>query len=201
MPDTLPDKETEYALLLEIARDNQSAFTTLFGHYWSGVYVHILSLLKNAVLSEEITQDIFLKIWEIRHKLPELENFRNFLFIITRNRILSELRKKTALPEEIDEVILEEQLLIPDRQLGYKEFYTQVMAAIELLPTQKKRVFKMYRIENKSRMEIAQETGLTYGTINQYLVEAVSFLKMQLREKSSKDFLLLLATTWFLLEK
>ncbi|MET7001517.1 RNA polymerase sigma factor [Chitinophaga defluvii] len=193
--------ENEQALLQQVAAGNEAAFTALFDHYWSKVYVHILSFLKNTALSEEVTQDIFLKIWEVRQNLPELNSFKNFLFIITRNRILSELRKKPALPEENDLSILEEQVLVPDRQLRYKEFYTHVMDAIELLPAQKKRVFKMNRVENRSRADIAREMGLTYGTVNQYLVEAISFLKTHLRNKVSGDLLLLFSVAGFILEK
>jgi RNA polymerase sigma-70 factor (family 1) len=193
--------ENEQALLQQIAAGNESAFTALFDHYWSKVYVHILSFLKNTALSEEVTQDIFLKIWEVRKTLPELDSFKNFLFIITRNRIMSELRKKPALPNESELGFLEEEVLVPDRQLRYKEFYQLVMETIELLPTQKKRVFKMNRVENRSRTEIAQEMGLTYGTVNQYLVEAISFLKTHLRNKVSNDFLLLLSIAGLILEK
>lgn len=198
---TVPEENIEHALLLQIAEGSQTAFTSLFEQYWSGVYVHILSFLKNTAHAEEVTQDIFLRLWEVRQKLPELESFRNFLFIITRNRILSELRKKPALPVEEDGLMLEEQHLVPDRQLGYKEFYHQVMEAIELLPAQKKRVFKMYRVENMSRADIMRETGLTYGTVNQYLVEALSFLKTHLKNKTTGDFLLLLTLAWFTFEK
>lgn len=195
------DKDHDHSLLLQIAGGSEVAFTALFKQYWSGVYVHIHSFLKNTTHAEEVTQDIFLKIWEVRSTLPELDSFRNFLFIITRNRILSELRKKPALPEEPDPALLQEHLLVPDVQLDYKEFYTQVMEAIELLPAQKKRAFKMYRVENRSRAEIAREMGLTYGTVNQYLVDAVNFLRAHLRNKTSSDLLVLLMTTWFILEK
>jgi RNA polymerase sigma-70 factor (ECF subfamily) len=195
------DKDKEHSLLLEIAGGSEVAFTSLFEQYWSNVYVHIFSFLKNSTHAEEVTQDIFLKIWEVRSTLPQLDSFKNFLFIITRNRILSELRKKPALPEEPDPALLEEHLLVPDVQLDYKEFYSQVMEAIELLPAQKKRAFKMYRVENRSRSEIAREMGLTYGTVNQYLVEAMNFLRAHLRNKTSNDLLVLLMTTWFIFEK
>ncbi len=198
---TLPDLNNEHALLQEIAGGSQAAFAALFDGYWAGVYAHILSFLKDAAHAEEVTQDIFMKIWELRRRLPELESFRNFLFVITRNRIFSELRKKKELPAEPEALLLEEQQLVPDRQLGYKEFYRQVMEAIELLPAQKKRVFKMYRVEQMSRADIVRETGLSYGTVNQYLVEALSFLKTRLKNSVSADFLLLLSVAWFMFEK
>ncbi|MGX5817649.1 RNA polymerase sigma factor [Chitinophaga lutea] len=201
MHPSVPEGDHDRSLLLAIASGDEQAFSTLFDRYWSGVYVHILSLLKNTAHAEEVTQDIFLKIWELREKLPELDSFRNYLFIITRNRVLSELRKKPSLPIENDGWMQEEEHLAPDRQLGYKEFYRQVMDAIEQLPPQKKRVFKMYRVDQLSRSEIVQQTGLSYGTVNQYLVEAVSFLKTRLRNSAGADFIVLLGAAWFILEK
>lgn len=190
----------EQQLLRETAAGNEVAFAALFDHYWAGVYAHILSFLKNAAHAEEVSQDIFLKLWENRQRLPELESFRNFLFIVTRNRIFSELRKKKELPAEPEDILLEEPQMVPDRQLDYKEFYRQVMEAIEQLPAQKKRVFKMYRMEQMSRQEIMRETGLSYGTVNQYLVEAVSFLKSRLRNNVSADFILYVTLTTFLFD-
>lgn len=190
----------ELQLLRETAAGNEAAFTALFDSCWAGVYTHILSFLKDTSLAEEVTQDIFLRIWEQRRRLPELESFRNFLFVITRNRIFSELRKKKELPVEPDEFLLEEQQMVPDRQLRYKEFYNQVMDAIEQLPAQKKRIFKMYRVEQMSRADIVRETGLSYGTVNQYLVEAASFLKTRLRNNASVDFLVYVTIITFLFD-
>ncbi|WP_341837604.1 RNA polymerase sigma-70 factor [Chitinophaga pollutisoli] len=199
MPDTVQDMN-EQQLLRETAAGNEVAFAALFDQYWAGVYAHILSFLKNAAHAEEITQDIFLKLWENRQRLPALESFRNFLFIVTRNRIFSELRKKKELPAEPENFLLEEPQMVPDRQLDYKEFYHQVMEAIEQLPAQKKRVFKMYRMEQMSRQEIMRETGLSYGTVNQYLVEAVTFLKSRLRNNVSADFILYVTLTTILFD-
>lgn len=168
-------------LLLQIATGDEVAFAALFDSYWPGVYAHILSFLKDAGLAEEVSQDIFIKLWDVRATLGAVNDFRSYLFIATRNRIFSELRKKKTLLEDTTLDHLTATALQPDEQLRYKEFYSQVMDAIEQLPARKKEVFKMSRLEHLSRKEIAAQTGLTYGTVNQYLIDATVFIRNRLK--------------------
>lgn len=179
-------------LLLQTAAGNETAFTALFDLYWPGVYAHALSFLKQAALAEEISQDIFISIWNNRTKLSAISDFKSFLFIISRNRIFSRLRQK---PQLLDDTSLDHIAgsdLTPDARLHYKEFLGQVMQVIEQLPPRKQEVFRMSRLDNLSRKEIAERTGLTYGTVNQYLVDATLFIKTRLEAVASKEMMVLL---------
>ena len=69
-----------------------------------------------------------------KESLNEISEFKNFLFILGRNQIVSSLRKK--LMETTSQDILEtpEDQLLPDRQLEYKQSYHRILEAIEHLP-------------------------------------------------------------------
>jgi RNA polymerase sigma-70 factor (ECF subfamily) len=75
-------------------KGDQHSFSLLLRQYWNKVYSQALTYLKSAPLAQEITQDVFLKIWKTREKLSGLDHFPDYLFIISRNAIISELRKK-----------------------------------------------------------------------------------------------------------
>src|SRR5436190_12625072 len=112
------EKETRDCLNL-ISQGDQAAFTKLLRLFWNKVYIQALTYLKSSEVAQEITQDIFLKIWSMKEKLPGLDNFSNYLFIISRNEIISALRKKGAsFSNHADEPV--ENLLRPDLQLNYK---------------------------------------------------------------------------------
>lgn len=182
-------------------KGEEAAFNELYNRYWPGTYAHAISILKDSSLAQEVSQDIFLKIWELRADLSAARNFRNYLFIIARNRILSELRKKVSAMSRSSWSPDEEFSFPPDRQLHYKELYGRILDTIEKLPPQKKMVFKMSRIEQLSRAEIVQQTGLSYGTVNQYLVEALVFLRTHLGKYISAGIILLGTVIYHLLKK
>src|SRR5258708_30219 len=86
------------ALLLEIVEGNEEALAGLIRLYWKNVYAHALSWMKSAEEAEELTQDIFLKVWMARDQIGRVENFENWLFIIARNALASAVRKKLSRP-------------------------------------------------------------------------------------------------------
>ena len=114
----------ESDLLAEVARGNENAFKVLFDRYWDKIFSVAFVLTKSVVLAEEIVQDVFLKIWLNRLKLPEIENFEGYLFIIGRNHIFNELRNKTENLAFSDDLLqfFQEASLQPEQQFIIKVF-------------------------------------------------------------------------------
>lgn len=169
------DHEVRQWLILTSQAD-QTSFTLLMRAYWYKVYTQAITYLKSAELAQEITQDVFIKLWNIREKLTEVENFSNFLFILSRNEIITSLRKKrdiSTLPSnDIEELILQ-----PDKQLLYKESFHKILGMIEQLPPVRRKVFKMSRLEGKSYEEIGDELGISRNGVKDHIVKALNFLR------------------------
>lgn len=177
--------------LFEVSIGNQIEFNKLIQLYWNKVYTQAITYLKNHNEAQEITQDVFLKIWNTRSYLTEMDNFSNYLFIISRNLTISSLRKKRLDVNSITEdlVFANER---PDEQLQYKEFYNLVMQAIDLLPSTRKKVFKMSRFEGYSYEEIGEKLSISKNAVKDHIVKALNFLRTQahFKEKGYYSFLL-----------
>lgn len=170
---------TESELLLLIRQDDQTAFTVLFHSYWNKVYTQAITYLKSSELAQEITQDIFLKIWSSRERLVEVKSFSDYLFIISRNEIISALRKKNInLVEPSHE--LQEIQMQPDKQLHYKESYNKILSLIDQLPPTRKKVFTLSRLEGKSYEEIGAALGISRNGVKDHIVKALNFLRIHL---------------------
>ncbi|MBO9631573.1 MAG: RNA polymerase sigma-70 factor [Chitinophagaceae bacterium] len=187
----------EKQLLLQIANADQASFSLLMKNHWSSVYVFALMYLKVAETAEEITQDVFVDIWNNRQKLPDLDNFRNYLFIIARNKTYSRLRKRLAVLVESNSDKIKEELYNPDAQLIYKELYNELNNAIDQLPPRRKQVFMMSRFEGLSHAAIADKLGISKQTVNEHIVEALQFLRTALRSHSGLSLLLYWLTNSF----
>ena len=149
----------------------------LVDQYWNQVYSHALAYTKSSLRAQEITQDIFLKLWNKRASLTEVEDLKNFLFILGKHQIISSLRKKLMDTSGTDPVDSPEDILVPDKQLEYKEAYRQIMEAIDKLPPTRKMIFKMSRLEEMTYDEIALKLGISKNTVKEHMVLALSFLR------------------------
>ncbi|TWV91100.1 RNA polymerase sigma factor [Chitinophaga pinensis] len=167
----------EKELLAAIAKGDTKAFAAVFKKYRMPVFMHTLSIIKSPERAEEITQDVFLKIWHYREGLDQLTSFENYLFIVTRNYTISELRKKFIPTDpEVDQAYS----WTPEKQLQFKELSSRLHEIINRLPPRRKQVFVMSRFENKTHQQIADELKISSGTVNQQLMAALSFIRAEL---------------------
>ena len=168
-------------LISRVSKSDQEAFSSLFKMFWNKVYTQSLVYLKSPSLAEDLTQEIFFKIWTARSSLTNVNNFSAYLFIITRNEIISSLRKKAGRTVELFES-LEEELWLPDKQLQHKEVYNTIMKGIELLPPARQNVFKMSRLDGRSYEEIAAALNISRNGVKDHIVNALVFLRQHLRQ-------------------
>jgi RNA polymerase sigma-70 factor (family 1) len=169
-------------LLRQIAEGDEKAFAILVSHYWNNIYGQALTYLKSTHQAQDIVQEVFIKVWEKREMLLQIERFDSFLFIMARNHIISELRKKLASPLDPDVVdSYKEERVLPDQQLSFKQLQQHLKRAIELLPTQQRTAFLLSRDEGLSYEEIATQMDLSRETVKKHICRALNFLRTYMR--------------------
>lgn len=183
----------ERDMLLLVAAGNRQAFNSLLHARWNKVYTLALTYLRSAEDAQELTQDVFLKVWQNRTQLPSLVNFDGWLFILARNGILSELRKKKARPIiSAEPGEWEEDTILPDHPLIYKEASALVAKGIEALPPARKKVFTLSRMEGKSYEEIAAMLNISRNGVKDHIVKALHFLRNYLHEHGGDGLMVIL---------
>lgn len=173
------------------SKGDQTAFTLLLRNQRNKVYTLALTYLKSRELAQEITQDIFLKIWNAREKLSEVENFSDYLFIISRNQLISFIRKNKkqllTISEEVEDVLTR-----PDEQLHYKQSYNKILLLIEQLPPVRKKVFTMSRLEGKSYEEIGDILGISRNGVKDHIVKALNYLRINFALTDKTIFIIMI---------
>lgn len=170
----------EKELVALSAAGDSTAFGQLFDRYYNKVLSQALTFRKDYAAAEDATQEIFLKVWSQRAKLATVSNFRDYLFILTRNEMIDHLRKKAVLLSLGDEFLpsITEDILVPDKQLDYRETYLLVLKGVDELPPQQQQVFRMSRLEGKSNGEIAESLGIAKTTVRWHITLALNFLRV-----------------------
>lgn len=159
-----PYREKE--LLCEAAEGNAQSFEELYRLYRNKALSVILTFTKSYAEAEDILQDIFLQFWSGRKNLQNVEAFDAYLFISTRNAIRKTLVKKEKQQQLISQYSSEQpfQSLYPDQQAA-KEVALLVNKALEGLPEQQQRIYKMSRHDGLTHEQIGQLLQLSPKTV------------------------------------
>jgi RNA polymerase sigma factor (sigma-70 family) len=172
----------EPALLYRVAGGDERAFADLIRVYWKHVYAQALYWLRSAAEAEELTQDVFVRVWAAREKLEQVDRFDSWLFIVARNTILTGLRKKLKRPGFVAEQDVAENALRPDERMESRQHYECLMKGVSLLPEKRQQVFRLSRLEGLTHAQIAERLGMHKDTVAQYIVKAAAFLRGYLQE-------------------
>ncbi|MBO9573858.1 MAG: RNA polymerase sigma-70 factor [Chitinophagaceae bacterium] len=189
---TIPD---EKELLQKVAIGDQQAFALIVEKYTDVVYPYLIYWVKNAQLAEEITQDVFVRLWKNRHKLAAMDNFAGYVYVTTRNRANTALKAELLKFEESPEDKLYDPVNHPQSHLEAKELLNMLDRAIDSLPARRKQVFELSRKEDLTYEEIAEQLGISRSAVRQHIVEALVFLRHYIKEKTG--IVVSLLTLWW----
>lgn len=162
-----------------IAKGDETAFATLFDHYRNRIYSSAWKLSRSPVVAEEIVQNVFLKIWLNRTGLTSINNFSAYLFVITRNEVYLALNR-IARNCKIRTLLSKEQVSEDndnERRFMDREYQNVLQKAIERLPVQQKRVYKLMKEEGLKREEAASLLRIHPETVKTHLAQAVKSVR------------------------
>ena len=175
----VPEKSYhEKEILIKIAEGDQKAFGLLFRHYKAGIYTTAFRLTHSATLSEEIVQDIFLKVWVKRSGLDQIENFRAYLFTIAQNTIYSAMRKgyKQKFLRQEDPAVIA-TLPTPEEEPKNRDYEQLLQEAVNRLPAKQKKTYVLIKEEGMKREQAADILHVSAETVKSNLEQAIRNIK------------------------
>jgi RNA polymerase sigma-70 factor (family 1) len=188
MKSLLSDEE----LSRQLAMGDEAAYRIVYNRYWHKIYQVALMYLKLPEQAEDVVQNIFLKLWAKRAQLPAIEKIEGYLFMMARNEVISGMRKKKLdiSRYELPTDLVEEDFLLPQQLLVFRESSALIYKAISLLPPQQQHIFKMSREQGLSHDEIAREMGISKEAVKKHITRALSALRKFLQEHQGDELLL-----------
>jgi RNA polymerase sigma-70 factor (family 1) len=171
-------KVSDDELLPLLRESDAAAFREIYERYHSPLYNFLHKFLKSPQLSEDITQEIFIKIWDNRETLPQLLSIQTYLFTIGRNHAFNFLKRAGVDQRAKGEILkhystagnsLENSIHARD----YQRYLTQLLGN---LTPQSREVFRMCRQEGKSYDETAELLGISRNTVKKHMVRSMRVL-------------------------
>jgi len=174
----------EKTLLQQVAQGDKTAFKAIHDHYWQSIYNTALSFLKSPDEAMDIVQEVFLKLWIKRDTLPAADDFKSYLFITTRNRLVSALRKKLRLDSLTRSWFNRGPAQnTPDSTLELKQLELLISEGVARLPLQQQLIYHLTRHQGLSHEEVAGKLGIAKKTVSNTTTKALTGLRRYLLER------------------
>jgi len=189
----------ETDLLALVAEGDEKAFGILFHHYRPRIYSYAFHLFRNVGLADELVQEVFLKVWLNRDKLPHILKFEAWVFIIARNQVFDTLKllaKEASARKQMEHLLDPEANLVED-QIITKENELRLQNALNHLSPQQKLIFTLSRHQGMKHEEIATRLNISRNTVKTHLVHALKTLKDILHFHSDSALLIIASLSFF----
>jgi RNA polymerase sigma-70 factor (family 1) len=189
---SLDNLNNDRILLKHVASGDKTAFRQLFDLYKLRLFSFVLQMTHSKVDAEEIVQDVFAKLWEIRTDLVQVDYPGKYIYTIARNKTLNHLAKLARDRQLLQQVWLNVSQAdnSTEAKLQAQESQRLIGEAINRLSLQRQTIFRLSREQGLTHEEIAAHLGLSKSRVKNILVEIL---------KHIKDYLTLSATVIYAL--
>ncbi|PSL46699.1 RNA polymerase sigma-70 factor (ECF subfamily) [Chitinophaga niastensis] len=174
----------EKNLLQLISEGDRPSYAILYTHYYPLLYRFIYFICQSQEDTEEIIQEVLLKIWEKRAVLITIASFEDYLFRMAKNKLVDMTRRQATKLKMVQQVArqLPEADDRTEKDLIYSLYYKTAITAIEQLPARKKAIFLMSAQEEMTLDEIARALNISRSAVKKQLYAAIRFIKEQLKD-------------------
>src|SRR6266511_1897168 len=182
--------DPEVVLMLRVQGGDGGAFEELVGRYWSLVFGHFCRRLGDRAEAEDLTQDVFLRLYRYRTRYQPRAKFATWLFHITQNVARNALRSRRRKPclrlnvvlgsddGQLSERFLPDRGEAPSRPLERAELAATVRSAVSRLADRQRTALELHQFEDCTYTEVAEEMDMSPKAAKSLLYRA----RNQLRE-------------------
>ncbi|MBL0884504.1 MAG: sigma-70 family RNA polymerase sigma factor [Chitinophagaceae bacterium] len=179
-------------LIEKVAAGEHLAFEQFFYHYKSYVYSIALKITHNETLGEEIVQDVFVRVWKYREKLPEVQDLDAWMRTVTKNRCLTELKRLAKDAQGKNEYFNWQPTEWLSHNSDGQNSAQLLQKAMSRLTPQQQRVFELSFLEGMKRDQIAELLDISPATVGVHLKLAARSVRAFLTNQSDLAILLLI---------
>ena len=160
----------------EIDLKDSQIFKAIFNMFYPRAYTFTLKLLRDEVISADITQEAFLYMWEKAYRFPDMMSFKSYLYSCLKNKTLNYIRdhKVERNMEKLEDIFVDEVFI-------EHELKAKILEEINKL-SDVKRDIMLLRMKGYSYDEISEELSLSINTVKTHKKQAYKDLKVHLSD-------------------
>lgn len=169
-------------LKTQVVNGDLNAFEMVFRDYYKPLVRYGNTFLRDTDETEDVVQQVFVSIWEKRAQIDIHTSIRAVLYKAVQNACLNKIKHRkvrNAYAEEWKMTQQKESVSVP---VYVDELQQRIQLAIEQMPEQCGKIFKMSRFEQLRYQEIADQLGLSVKTIENQMGKALKIVREELKD-------------------
>jgi RNA polymerase sigma-70 factor (ECF subfamily) len=171
--------------------EDMKAYKELYLLMFDSLFRFSYSFVKSEQVAQELVSDVFIKLWQIRSQLADIDNLKPYLFSITKNlslRYLANASKNLLIQLsdiELDQLDIESLIEFESPEDSYisKETINNIMQAIGELPPQCQLIFSLVKIDGLKYKEVAKLLDISVFTVRNQVAMATKKIENALLQK------------------
>jgi len=170
-------------ILEAIKRDDNGAYEMVFREYYRPMAAYAFRFLNSLPESENIVQEVFLRLWQKRREIMITSSLQNYLFRSVKNQCINHIEHVKIKTGYQDMVINHET-----NRVEYNEFFLEfglkkkIETAIAALPEKRQEIFRLAREDGLKYREIADRLEISVKTVETQMTLALKQLRESLKE-------------------
>ncbi len=180
----MPDNTLIYQTNIHLRNGDHDSFMDVYNQYAKMLYHFLKKYIQDPHTVDDMVHDTFFNLWRSRERIELTRPIQNYLFRIARNVVYDELKKQIRQSDAMLTLKYEGELKATaysvDNAILENEYDAIYDLAINRLPPQRKKIFRMHREEGLSHKEIAEFLDISPNTVKEH---------MSLAMKSIKDYI------------
>lgn len=165
-------EQPDPAVLKKAQRGDERAFAAIVRAYEKPVYNYVLRLVRDRSLAEDLTQDVFLRLYQGLPRFSERSLFTTWMFQVTKNRVLDEFRMLERRPRVAVQLEDVPGLRVADVPYERTETMQALWRAVEALPTDLRLALVLRDVVGLHYPEIADTLEITLATVKWRIYKA-----------------------------
>jgi len=151
------------------------AYKQLYFLFCDGLHRFCYSLVKSNEVAEEIVSDVFIKVWQIRSQMDQIDNLKVYLYAITKNFSLNYITKSSKNPiDQLDQINVEAfiEFKSPEDLYISGEIIKKIKELAQDLPSKCRMIFQLVREEGLTYKEVASILNISVLTVRNQIAIA-----------------------------
>jgi RNA polymerase sigma-70 factor (ECF subfamily) len=183
--------EKDFLFVEKLKKGDYNAYTLLMNNYYKNLCGYANLFTKDPSKSEDIVQNVFVKLWVYRKKVDSNIPIKRYLHKSVYNEFIDQYRKNKSVVSLEEKHLRTINTIIDDNSFDIEKLMTRVNNEIEKLPEKCKKVFILNKKEGLTHDEIAEYLQISKKTVEGHITRAFKILNQKLGKKIKSILIIL----------
>ena len=183
--------EKDFLFVEKLKKGDYDAYTLLMNNYYKNLCGYANLFTKDPSKSEDIVQNVFVKLWVYRKKIDSNIPIKRYLHKSVYNEFIDQYRKNKSVISLEEKHLKAINTVIDNNSFDIEKLMTRVNDEIEKLPEKCKKVFILNKKEGLTHDEIAEYLQISKKTVEGHITRAFKILNQKLGKKIKSILIIL----------